>query len=142
MTRSATCAILSMKRERKVTTMKTTKIATIATIITAIIMIVCSYMVPAVAEVGDRGEFYPRLAVVTAYERIGDTDLWVITCTDKDGAEWSFYGEEEDAKIGNIFNLLMWNMGEREEDDEIVEVYYEGCMDDHALMAWLNGDWQ
>jgi hypothetical protein len=122
--------------------MKSTKIVIIATIITAIIMISTAFAMPASAEVGDRGEFYPRLAVVTSYERIGDTGLWVITCTDKDGEEWAFYGEEEDAHIGNVFNLLMWNMGEAEEEDEIVEVYYEGRMDDHALMAWLSGDWQ
>jgi hypothetical protein len=118
--------------------MKTTKIITIATAITCAIIIACSVALPACAEVGDRGEFYPRLAVVTGYERIGDTDLWVIDVTDKDGMVWSFYGEEEDAHIGIMFNLLMWNMGEREEEDEIIEVYYEGRMDDHQLMEWLN----
>ena len=122
--------------------MKSTKIVIIATIITAIIMVSTAFAMPASAEVGDRGEFYPRLAVVTSYERIGDTDLWVIVCTDKDGEEWAFYGEREDAHIGNVYNLLMWNMGEAEEEDEIIEVYYEGRMDDHALMAWLSGDWQ
>ena len=70
------------------------------------------------------------------------TDLWVISVTDKDGQVWDFYGEEEDAHVGNIYNLLMWNLGEREEADEIVEVYYEGRMDDTALMAWLTGEWQ
>ena len=121
---------------------KTIKTITIATIITIMIMISCAFAMTAHAEVGDRGEFYPRLAVVTGYERIGDTDLWVIEVIDKDGEVWSFYGEEEDAKIGNIFNLLMWNMGEVEEEDEIVEVYYEGRMDQQALFAWLGGDWQ
>ena len=121
--------------------MKTTKIITIATAITLAIITLCG-IATANAEVGDRGEFYPRLAVVTAYEQIGDTDLWVITCMDKDGNLWDFYGEEEDAHVGNIFNLLMWNMGEREEDDEIVEVYYEGRMDNEALMAWMTGEWQ
>ena len=130
-------------RERKgrYTTMKTTKIITIATAITMAIIIACSFALPAVAEVGDRGEFYPRLTVVVGYQHIG-ADLWVIECMDKDGQVWSFYGEEEDAHIGNVFNLLMWNMGEREEEDEIIEVYYEGRMDDHALMAWMEGDWQ
>lgn len=122
--------------------MKNTKIITIATAITIALLLTIATMMPAAAEVGDRGEFYPRLAVATSYERVGDSDLWVITCTDKDGEEWSFYGEHEDAHIGNVFNLLMWNMGEAEEDDEIVEVYYEGCLDDHALMAWLTGEWQ
>ena len=121
--------------------MKTTKIIAIATAIT-IAMIALFGIATATAEVGDRGEFYPRIAVVTAYEKIGDSDLWVITCTDKDGDEWAFYGEEEDAHIGNIFNLLMWNMGENEEEDEIVEVYYEGRMDLKTLYAWLRGEWR
>lgn len=123
--------------------MKTTiKTIIIATIITAIIMISTAFAMPAVAEVGDRGEFYPRLAVVTSYERIGETDLWVITCTDKDGNEWAFYGEKEDAHIGNIYNLLMWNMNEAEEEDEIIEVYFEGRMDLDALRDWMTGAWQ
>ena len=121
---------------------KTIKTIMIATIITVMIMVSCALAMPAVAEVGDRGEFYPRLAVVTSYERIGDTDEWIIICTDKDGEEWAFYGEREDARIGNIFNLIMWNLSENEEDDEIIEAYYEGCMDQRALRAWLEGDWQ
>ena len=120
--------------------MKNTKIATVATIVTVIIIALCGCVMTASAE--DRGEFYPRLAVVTAFERLGDTDEWIIDCTDKEGNVWSFYGEKEDARIGNIFNLLMWNMGEAEEDDEIVEVYYEGRLDNSALMAWLGGEWQ
>ena len=119
--------------------MKNTKIVTIATIITIIIIALCGV---ATANAEDRGEFYPRLAVVTAWEQISDTDLWIIDCTDKDGKVWSFYGEEEDAEIGNIFNLLMWNIGEVEEEDEIVEVYYEGRMSEEALTEWLGGDWQ
>ena len=122
--------------------MKTTKIITIATAITIALVLSFSFIVPASAEVGDRGEFYPLLSVVTAYEQIGDTDMWIISVTDKDGRVWDFYGEEEDAHIGNIYNLLMWNMGEREEDDEIVEVYFEGTMDNTSLMAWLTGEWQ
>lgn len=121
--------------------MKTTKIITIATAITIALITLCG-IATASAEVGDRGEFYPRLAVVTAYERIGETDTWIITCTDKEGNEWSFYGEKEDAHIGNIFNLLMWNLGEEEEADEIVEVYFEGCMNYDALHDWLMGAWQ
>lgn len=121
---------------------KTIKTIIIATIVTAIIMISTAFAMPASAEVGDRGEFYPRLAVVTSYERIGETDLWVITCTDKDGNEWAFYGEKEDAHIGNIFNLLMWNLGANEEEDEIIEVYYEGRMDLKTLYVWLGRDWQ
>jgi hypothetical protein len=135
---------MKAQRERKVTTMKNTiKTIIIATAITIAIMISTACALPAYAEVGDRGEFYPRLAVVTSYERIGESDLWVITCTDKDGNEWAFYGEEEDAHIGNLFNLLMWNMSnEHEEEDEIVEVYYEGRMSENAMVEWLTGEWQ
>ena len=130
------------KEERKVSTMKNTiKTATIATIVTIIMIALCG-IATATAEVVDREEFYPRLAVVTAYEKIGDTDEWLIICTDKDGDEWAFYGEEEDAHIGNIFNLLMWNLEEYGEEDEIIEAYYEGCMDQEALWAWLMGEWQ
>lgn len=121
---------------------KTIKTIIIATIVTCAIMISTAFAVPACAEVGDRGEFYPRLAVVTAYEQIGNTDLWIIEVTDKDGEVWSFYGEEEDAHIGTMFNLLMWNMGEAEEEDEIIEVYYEGRLDHAGLTAWLTGEWQ
>ena len=125
-------------RERKgrYTTMKTTKIITIATAITLAIITLCG-IATANAEVGDRGEFYPRLTVVVGYERIGNTDMWIIDCMDKDGQVWSFYGEEEDAHIGIMFNLLMWNMGEAEEDDEIIEVYYEGRMDTMQMMKWM-----
>lgn len=130
------CTRTKGTEEREVITMK--KIIAIATIITVAIMIACACAMPACAEVGDRGEFYPRLTVVVGYERIGDTDLWVINCMDKDGQVWSFYGEEEDAHIGAMFNLLMWNMGEHEEEDEIIEVYYEGEMDEHTMAQWMN----
>jgi hypothetical protein len=32
----------------------------------------------------------------------------------------------------------MWNMGEAEEDDEIIEVYYEGEMDTMQMVQWLS----
>jgi len=115
--------------------MKTTKIAIIATIITIIIMLSCASLVSAEAE--DRGEFYPKLAVVTGYERIGDTDEWVIYLTDRDGQVWSFYGEAEDAHIGILFNMLMWNMSEVEEEDELIEVYYEGRLTPTEMTKFL-----
>lgn len=107
--------------------MKTLKIAIIATIATTLIIALCG-IATATAEVGDRGEFYPLLTVVTGYEQLGDTDIWTIDCTDRFGRVWSFYGEKEDAHIGYIYNLLMWNLGETEEEDEVIEVYYEGMM--------------
>ena len=114
------------------------KIIAIATTITVAIIFACACAIPASAEAGDRGEFYPRLAVVTAYENIEGTDEWIITCTDKDGEEWAFYGEEEDAHIGTMFNLLMWNMHEEEEQDEVIEMYYEGEMTPVEMAHWMN----
>ena len=121
--------------------MKTLKISLLATLITVALMALCG-IATATAETSDCGEFYPRLAVVTAYECIDENDTWIITCTDKEGNEWSFYGEQEDAQIGNIFNLLMWHLDDEEEMDEIVEVYFEGCMNYNALQDWLMGAWQ
>lgn len=119
---------------------KTTITTIIATAMTIAIILSCACIVPASAEVGDRGEFYPLLTVVVGYERIGDTDEWVIDCMDRFGRVWSFYGEEEDAHIGIMFNLLMWNMGEAEEDDEIIEAYYEGRMDTMEMTHWMRGE--
>lgn len=93
----------------------------------------------ATAEVGDRGEFYPRLTVVVEREQIADTDLWVIYCQDKDGNVWTFYDDEGEWNIGDIANLLMWNMGECEEEDEIIEVYWEGYTENPAEFFSLEG---
>ena len=106
--------------------MKQTKVIIAATIATIVIMLSCAYAMPAVAEVGDRGEFYPRLTLVVEKEQIANTDLWIIYCQDKDGNVWSFYDDEGEWSIGDIANLLMWSMGEHEEDDTIIEVYWEG----------------
>ena len=118
--------------------MKTTKTITIATIITIVIILACSFALPACAEVGDRGEFYPKLTMVVGYQHVS-ADIWVIECMDKDGNIWSFYGEEEDAHIGTMFNLLMWNMGDAEEDDELIEAYYEGRLDEFQIAKWMEG---
>lgn len=116
--------------------MKQTKVIIAATIVTIMIILSCAYAMPAVAEVGDRGEFYPRLTVVIEKEHIADTGLWVIYCRDKDGNVWAFYDDEGEWDVGDIANLLMWNIGEREEEDEIIEVYWEGytdCIDNFFL---------
>ena len=122
--------------------MKTTKIVTIATIIT-IALITLFGIATASAETADRGEFYPKMSVVTGIDQIGDTNLFTVTVIDKDGHEWSFFDDEGEWQIGDIANLLMRNLSnEREEEDEIVEVYYEGTMDEEAMGAWLMKAWQ
>ena len=55
-----------------------------------------------------------------------NADLWVITCEDKMSNLWAFYDDVGEQAIGDIANLLMWNMGEHEEDNEIIEIYWEG----------------
>lgn len=115
--------------------MKVTKIAIIATIITIIVLLSCASLT--IAETEDRGEFYPKLAVVTGYERVGDTDEWIIYLTDQDGQIWSFYGEAEDAHIGILFNMLMWNINKVEEESELIEVYYEGRLTPTEMMKFL-----
>ena len=116
--------------------MKQTKVVIIATIVTIVIMFSCSYIIPATAEVGDRGEFYPRLTVVVEKEQVADTGLWVIYCQDKDGDVWTFYDDEGEWDVGDIANLLMWNMGEHEEEDEIIEVYWEGYTEFFSVEGW------
>ena len=105
--------------------MKSTKTVIIATIAAITIIMSCACILPAEAEAADRGEFYPKLTIVVETEQIAP-DLWFITCEDKEGNLWAFYDTEETWEVGDIANLLMRNMGEREEDDEIIEVYWEG----------------
>ena len=92
----------------------------IATIATIMIILSCAVAIPATAEVGDRGEFYPRLTVVV--DRI-ETKVY---CRDRDGNIWVFFDEEEEWEEGDIANLLMWKKDIHENHDEIVEVYWEG----------------
>jgi len=107
--------------------MKETRIYIITTICAIIAIFICGLVLPVYAEVGDRGEFYPKLAVVVSSERVGEA--FEITCVDRDGNEWGFWDYEEEWIPGDIVNLLMWHLGEREEDDELVEVYFEGYTD-------------
>jgi hypothetical protein len=109
----------------------------IATITTIIIIFSCALALPASAEVGDRGEFYPRLTVVVDVVELGG--LRYIACQDKDGNIWGFYDDEAEWDVGDIANLLMWNMGEHEEDDEIIEVYWEGYTEDIETFFSLEG---
>lgn len=108
----------------------------IAILITIIIL--CA-IITATAEVGDRGEFYPRLTVIIEKKQITNTDSWIIYCQDKDGNVWAFYDDEEEWNVGDIANLLMWNIGECEEEDEIIEVYWEGYTENPAGFFSLKG---
>lgn len=86
----------------------------------------------ATAEVSNHGRLYPRLTIVIEEEQISDTGLWVIYCQDKGGNVWAFYDDEGAWNVGDIANLLMLKVSEREEEDEIIEVYWEGCTENPA----------
>lgn len=114
--------------------MKTLKIATIATIITALLIALCG-IATATAETTDT---YRLTAVVTAWEQIGDSDLYVISVTDENGNVRDFLGEKEDAHIGNLYVLIMRDMSnEHEEDDEIVDVVFITCLGMTEMMDFL-----
>ena len=69
-----------------------------------------------------------------------NADLWVITCEDKMSNLWAFYDDVGEQAIGDIANLLMWNMGGTIVDDEIVEVYWTGHTENigkfYQLIEW------
>lgn len=102
------------------------------------IIILCA-IVTVTAEVGDRGEFYPRLTVVIKKEQNIDTGLWVIYCQDRDGNMWAFYDDEGVWSVGDIANLLMWNVGKNEKEDEIIEAYWEGYTENPTGFFSLEG---
>ena len=118
--------------------MKEAKISIVATIITIIMLLATAFAMPAGAEEADRGEFYPKLAVVVDSSKL-DSKLWIVTCLDREGHEWTFYDDEGDWEIGDIANLTMWNMGENEEDDELIEVYWEGYTENIELFFQIMG---
>ena len=104
--------------------MKTLKIATIATIITTLLIALCG-IATATAETADT---YELTAVVTGWERIGDTDLRLIECTTEEGNVWSFFDDEEYWHVGDMVILTMWECTEAEEDDEVMDVVRIGTL--------------
>ena len=120
--------------------MKTTKIVIIATIITVCLILSCAYALPVQAEAESRPEFYPKLTIVVEIIPVSN-DLWIVECRDKDGHIWAFYDDELTWSNGDIANLLMWTINENEEEDEIIEVYWEGYTEN--ITKWLqNNGWR
>lgn len=102
----------------------------IATIVTCAIILSCACAMPAQAE--QKGEFYPKLAIVVNVKQVAEK-LWVVECEDRTGNMWSFFDDMSAWAVGDIANLLMWNLGENEEEDEIIEVYWEGYAEDMEM---------
>jgi len=107
--------------------MKASRIAIIATIITVVIITLCGI---ATAET-----LYPRLTVVIGSEEVAP-NLWEIECVDKVGHVWSFLEDEEPWNVGDIANLLMVDLGEDEETHKIIEVWFEGHLENTA--QWIH----
>ena len=117
--------------------MKKTQVRAII-ILVIVLIIACIGNTDSHAEVDDHREFYPRLTVVIAKEWNELFVSWNIYCQDKDGNLWIFYDDAGDWDCGDICNLLMWNTGESEEEDEIIEVYWEGYTED--IVLWFNAN--
>lgn len=103
--------------------MKNWKAWIISMAVICTVMLICG---GAIAE--QHGEFYPKLAIIIDCVEL--SDLRYMTCQDKDGNIWGFYDDDKEYQMNDIVNLLMWNLGEREEGDEIIEVYKEGHVTD------------
>lgn len=116
---------------------KQIKVIIIATIITACIIISCAYAMPASAESAD---YYTKLTIITGHVKI-DTGLWVVDCRDKEGHIWCFIDDEGTWKRGDVANLLMFRLNENEENDEIMEVYWEGFVEDISTFLQVM-DWR
>lgn len=119
--------------------MKEVKVCIIATI-TVLLIVSCVYVMPAQAEA--HPEFYPLLTIVVSID--DGMNTYCVNCLDKDGNVWSFYAYHEDGEEwaeGDIANLLMMTIDEIQENDQVVEVYWEGYTEDVTKWLHLNG-WQ
>ena len=118
--------------------MKEVKAVIIATIITCLIIVSTAFALPAQAE--SRPEFYPRLTIVVSIDDSNDT--YCVNCLDKDGNIWSFYAYHEDGEEwaeGDIVNLFMMTIDEIEENDQVIEVYWEGYTENITQWLQMNG---
>lgn len=120
--------------------MKNSTLIKLATIACACILALCAYL-PAEAEHAaaqekaelGHGEMYPKLTVVVESIQIGD--LWRVSCRDREGNVWAFWDDEDTWAYGDIANLLMWDS----EESEIIEVYWEGYVEDVPLFFQMMG---
>jgi hypothetical protein len=116
-----------MNREKKgrYTTMKTTKIILIATIATIALIALCGIATATAEELPD---FYPRLAVVVSCEETAENEWFVLT-EDTTGNLWGYYEDSDSCNVGDLCILMIFNNGEDITTHEIVEVYYEGTLE-------------
>lgn len=115
--------------------MKEVKVAIIAVIITCAILISCACAMPVHAE--ERPEFYPKLTII--FNSVKDGDMWTVYCMDKSRNIWTFYDDVGDWEKGDIANLLMMTIDEIEENDQIIEVFWEGYTENLETFFQLEG---
>ena len=126
--------MIMMREERKDTTMKTLKAAAIATIITVAIILATAIALPVSAERG----FYAKEALVIGWDRIGETDLRIITVEDEEGNLLDFFDDEDFYMIGDVVILRMADMSDEcEEGDEITDVMLIERLDVEGMMDWM-----
>ncbi len=120
--------------------MKNSTLIKLITIACACILALCVYL-PAEAEHAaaqekaelGHGEMYPKLTVVVESIQIGNR--WRVSCRDREGNVWAFWDDEDTWAYGDVANLLMWDS----EESEIIEVYWEGYVEDVPLFFQMMG---
>jgi hypothetical protein len=109
-------------------------VRTTLTIALALCVLCC--VLTATAETFDRGDYYPRLALVVGVEDTEEEQT--VTCLDLSGNLWQFYADSQAWSVGDLVNLLMQNNGGQVEDDEIVEVYFEKHFSFTDAVRWMD----
>ena len=111
--------------------MKTMKIAAIATAIAIALIALCG-IATATAET------YQVEAVVTEIH-IAFPGCWEAIATDNCGNRWGWFFDQEDGEYWQIGDLVQLKMlaGEREEDDEVMDVIQLGTLTPVGVAEWL-----
>lgn len=103
-------------------------------IVIALALVLCVMCGTACAE-----EFYPLLTIIV--DVCGETDI--VTCLDKYGDEWQFFGADC-WELGDLCNLLMFDNGAYYTAHEIVNTYWEGhlCSDslEELVTSWMEAE--
>lgn len=107
--------------------MKHTKI-----IVLILIFAIVFYINSIFAITDDKGKLYPLLTIVV------EKDNKMIICEDKEGNLWTFYDDSDTWSIGDIANLLMLNTCNNMEEDEIIEAYWEGYIENIEMFFQIN----
>ena len=113
--------------------MKTFKTAMIATIITVALILTCG-----IAMAHAESDFYAKNALVTGFESLEDSGLWIITVVDENGEQWDFLDDESFYRVGDVVVLRMMDLSnEHDEADEICDVMFIKHLNTIEMMQWF-----